>query len=71
MKFTPKENFLHMRTVFEKDNTYDSEVQGIADEMIEAFYSSGWVEVEGHDPAPERVPGARLLEVNNSTVGGL
>lgn len=59
MKFTAKELFRSKGLTFEEGNRYDSANYGlIADEDVERWYSAGWCEVEGRDPAPARRPGA-------------
>lgn len=69
MKFSPKEDIRHERTVFESGNTYDSVTQNLSDELVEAFYTAGWIEIEGRDPSPDRNPGAVTLTVEKTTHG--
>jgi hypothetical protein len=69
MKFTAKEDFLNGRTTFEEGNTYDSAKHDISDQMLNAFYDAGWVEIEGKDPSPDRNPGAVELKLEDSSHG--
>lgn len=69
MKFTAKEDFRIGRQLFEEGNTYRSENYALSDNQVMSFYSAGWVEVEGMDPAPERVPGAKTVVVEDTTHG--
>ena len=56
MKFTPKETIKHAGHIFEAGNTYNGDLYGgVSDADVEAFHGAGWVEVDGFDPAPDRV----------------
>lgn len=62
MKFTPTEDIKSKGRIYEADAALDSEKQGIPDETIERWYQSGWIEIEGRDPSPERKPGAQRIQ---------
>ena len=54
MRFRPKEDFKHGHSTFEEGNSYASEKHGLTDVEVMSFYSAGWADVEGLDPAPPR-----------------
>lgn len=68
MKFTPKEDIKAKGgRLFEADNTYDSHKHQLDDATIERWYSNGWTEIEGRDPAPERQVRGVIVRVNKAT----
>jgi len=55
VKFTPKEDIKGKGgRLFEAGNSYDSEKHGLDDATIVRWYTAGWTEIDGKDPAPER-----------------
>jgi hypothetical protein len=54
MKFTPLEDIKAKGRLYEAGSPCDSEKQGIPNETVERWYASGWCEIEGREPAPER-----------------
>ena len=69
MKFTAKEDFRVGRTLYEEGNTYESTKYDLTDGDVTAFYTAGWVEVEGKEPAPARKPGAQAVKVEKANHG--
>ena len=68
MKFTPKELFRHGRYTFEPENTYTLEnYPGCTEEDVRAWHSHGWTEVEGMDPAPERVVRGNVVKPHTAS----
>lgn len=68
MEFQPKEDIKAKGgRLFEADNTYDSVKHGIDDATIERWYSNGWTEIKGRDPAPERLLRGVTVRPNKAT----
>jgi hypothetical protein len=66
MKFTAKEDFRVERQLFEAGNTYNSDNYALTEARVMSFYSAGWVEIEGKEPAPARVPGAKTIVIEDT-----